>query len=137
MKTVTIGLPCTPSKNISKEEMKVTEILVSWGGGMGGSSQRLYGKVLLGATEECLVFQTIQGEEIEIGTKYIVTKKSVTLVKIVTDVTAHWNYTNIRCKEAIETEYILKPFDVEFVFNFNNYSSRTELKSVYRYTDQK
>ena len=106
MKTYEIGYPCSPSNNISHETIKATEILVTWGGGMGGSSKRYYALSKNGKNE----FKLLDGDTIKINQEYIVHEKKVTIIKVVTDITAHSNYHKKTCNKAIKTEYILLNF---------------------------
>ena len=110
MDKIKIRKPCSPSTVKEFKEIKATEILVSWGGGMGGASKSYYATEVNG--DELTLLP--HGEKITINPKFIVHSKSVTFVKLVTDVTAHRNYSERTCKSSISTHYNLIPFGREY-----------------------
>jgi len=89
MKTLEIGLPCAPGELISNEEIKTTEILVSWGGGMGGANKRYYATSKNGNE-----YTLIDGDKIKLNPNFIVHEKEVRLVKnITTNTNSNMNFT--------------------------------------------
>jgi hypothetical protein len=109
-KVIEIGWPCSPSTNIQLKLINATEVLYTYGGGMGGASKDKY--------------KDLTGELMYINPDYIVTKREVQLVKQVTDAKAHRNYREKKVKSCIITRYILLPY-------------RAEYKLVNKYTDEK
>ena len=108
METIEIRRPCSPSTIIDTQTIKAT-----WGGGMGGASKEYYSTKQNGKEWTLLP----HGEIITLNDEYIVHKKPVTIVKVVTDVTAHRNYHSNQCNESITTEYILLPFNTTYKLN--------------------
>jgi hypothetical protein len=110
MKKITkIGKPCSPSKHISDELIQATEVLASWGGGMGGASKKYYFTNNNGNSWTDLV-----GEEMFINPEFIVHKRKVRIVKTVTDTTGHSNYHQPTCKYSETTRHILLPYGYDY-----------------------
>ncbi|MHA2084719.1 MAG: hypothetical protein ACXABD_13260 [Candidatus Thorarchaeota archaeon] len=118
-KVIEIGWPCSPSTNIQLKLVNATEVLYTYGGGMGGASVKLYATDTSGDK-----YTDLTGEVRYINPDYIVTKREVQLVKQVTDAKAHRNYREKKVKSCIITRYILLPY-------------RAEYKLVNKYTDEK
>jgi len=100
MKTLKIGLSCSPSKRISSDNFKATEILISYGGGMGGANKTFY--VI---NKNGNQYTLISGEVIILNPNFIVMERQVELVEQVIDTTAHSNYSTKTCEQSILTEY--------------------------------
>ena len=107
-KVIEIGWPCSPSTNIQLKLISATEVLYTYGGGMGGASVKLYATDIYKDK-----YKDITGELIYINPDYIVTKREVQLVKQVTDAKAHRNYREEKVKSCIITRYILLPYQAE------------------------
>ena len=101
-KEFSIWLPCSPSKVESVRETTGLEFVLSWGGGMGGSTKTVYAdKLIPTPTEKQLYDVRSDGditfinaktnEEEVINSKFVVTKRQVKLVKVLTDITAWKN----------------------------------------------
>ena len=123
MKKIQIGLPCSPSRRVSAETMKVTEILISYGGGMGGSNQTFYVTKINGNE-----ITLITGEVIKLNPNFIVMEKSVVLVKQVIDTTDHSNYHVKRFKKTIVTEYHKIDYNKDFEFTNESHDKNSTIR---------
>lgn len=124
METLEIGLTCSPAKHVSNKVIKAYEILVSWGGGIGGANKTYYAtkiKILSNYT----IITLLTGEEIELNRNFIVHTKNVTIVISVIDITEHINYSEYKYRKAIQTNYVLLNFNENYVIT-NKYESYTK-----------
>ena len=80
-RNLTFGLTCTPSLIMNTKEIKATKILISFGGGMGGASQKLYA-IKSTKKGDYLKVELIDGTTREINPRFIVYKKPVKLLRI-------------------------------------------------------
>ena len=104
-----------PSVLVSATAMGVTKVLISYGGGMGGSHKTYYcTDFQLKKSNGMYVAKLIEGEIIQINPSYVVEIKTRVLVKFVTDKTAHANYHDVKFKSSILTEYIELEHDETF-----------------------
>jgi len=105
MKTIQIGVPCSPSRILSDRTKKVRKILVSYGGGLGGSTDTYYTtkihkeRALNGFWELLLV----EGGEIEINPRFIVSVEDAEIVIVETDITDFYNRNR---KEKVESNVL-------------------------------
>jgi hypothetical protein len=76
MKVLEIGLPCSPSKRIEDKVLTVTEVLITFGGGMGGSSRKYYVMSI-----EDNKYTLVSGEVIKLNPRFIVSEREVRIVK--------------------------------------------------------
>lgn len=107
MKTIRIGTPCSPSYKVSDELLHVKKVLVSYGGSIGGNSKTYYYTEIDGYSNPLMHKITLlNGEVIYVNPKFIVEIKDRDIIKLVTNITAHRNYTSKVCSKAIMTEYI-------------------------------
>lgn len=119
---ITFGLPVSPSTRLSQKEIKVTKILISYGGGMGGANETHYAKKVV-QSEGNVKITTFDGRTIDINPRFIVYKEPCRILEIVTDVTAHTNYHGYKVKKEILTEYVEIPFLIEKIEFKNEFGS--------------
>ena len=128
MNNLKIGYPCSPSKKISDEVLELVKIRYSFGGGMGGASKTIYAKTMERCTIDDMFYVAIlpSGEKIRIGREFIVDFNDVSIVKLVTDTTAHSNYNKTTVNKSILTEMYLLKFGqkYELVNDYISVSSR-------------
>ena len=126
---ITIGLPCSPATLVSTESVPVTQVQLSYGGGMGGSNELLYGTIEQELDGNRFIFKTYLGEEIEINRNFVVTIREKRLVVAIVDVTEHKNYNGTVCQKSIQTEYSIVDVsdNVDFV---DSYDSDTNGRKV-------
>jgi len=129
MRTLEIGLPCSPSKRIESEEIKATEIIITYGGGMGGANKKYYATEVVDNT-----LTLITGEVVKINPRYVVTERNVTLVKQVIDTTEHSNYHSHTCSKSIVTEYHLLEYGEEYKIT-DKYIQAKDGKIIYKDID--
>ena len=107
-KTFIIEPSCSP---FGKHEVtvigEVSKVMMSCGGGMGGCSWNEFGTITGDTKNDAFVTLTdaVSGETKQLNTRFIVTVETKKLVKVVTDVTPHVNYTKKVCKSAVQTTY--------------------------------
>jgi|JFJP01.1.fsa_nt_gi hypothetical protein len=107
MSKLIIGLKFSPATLLSATAIGVTKVLVTYGGGMGGSHKTYYcTDFQLKKSNGMYVAKLTNGEVIEINPRYVVEIKTRTLVKVITDKTAHANYHNPTVKTSLLVEYI-------------------------------
>lgn len=126
----TIGLPCSPSTRTNQEIKQVKEIMVTFGGGMGGSSTTYYGDII--SDEDGFInIKDFQNETIKLNKLHIVHIKDKQLVFTETDTTEHTNYREKQCdSSSINQVFAISVFDT---VNFSNeYFSNDDkdLKSI-------
>ena len=94
MKTYVIGLPCSPSVSLGHSEIPVTEVLISYGGGMGGANQTYYTTLIDKESDEHFFTLTLfDDKKVKINPAFIVSlTPNITLVEHVVDATGHANY---------------------------------------------
>lgn len=105
-----IAAPCSPSVRIDSKNIEVMKIIITFGGGMGGSSQTFYASRVNKTSDGMLAIETVEGRELELNPRYIVSKEKTIILKVVTDTTQHSNYREKLCKYSERTEF----FDVGF-----------------------
>jgi len=109
-KKIKIGLTCVPCKVIDKQELEAEEILVSYGGGMGGANVKYYASWRDDLTDDddfCSI-TTLTGKVITIGKKWIVSFEDIKLQMVKYDCTEQRNsQKNRACKSCIETYYYI------------------------------
>jgi hypothetical protein len=71
-KTIKIGKPFSPSEIIDFSTEEWTEVLVTYGGGMGGVSAKHYTKSDIDLNKEFVEIINIYGVKITLNTRYIV-----------------------------------------------------------------
>ena len=125
MKKIKIGLPCSPSHRIEYTELKVTEVLISYGGGMGGINKKYYGMDIINNN-----FKLITGEIIYINPNYIVTKRDVTIIKQIINTTGHTNYQGKICNESILTQLFLLDYNEDYEI-INEYLHHKDGRIIY------
>ncbi len=136
-KTVVIHKECSPSKRISHEETPAKEILISYGGGMGGASHTYYGTVKpkKGDKTMLIVHDYKTDEIVEINRKFVVSMTDKKLLTVVTDVTAHRNYNDRKFKSFISTVVSIHKANDTFVFDDVGSASSEGLKILMKDSD--
>ena len=115
--TVVIGKPVSPSTILSAEEIKVEQIVLSYGGGMGGTTRTLYAVSRTKVEDNFYALTLIDGKELEVGISFVVSKEPKKIVKLHTDKTLHSNYHKIVCRKSEMLEYILLEVDESFIIS--------------------
>ena len=118
MKIIEIGLPCSPSKLIGKEEIKVIKIQIC----QYQKTEVLYVKGVSPATEKnFLTLHYFNEHERDVNLNFIVSTEEIRVVKVVVDSTAHANY------HTAESKHIKAQISVDFYeikdnedWNFND-----------------
>lgn len=105
-----ISAPCSPSKRIDSKNIEAVKIVITFGGGMGGSSQTFYANKVDKTSDGMLSIETVDGRELELNPRYVVSKERTIILKVVTDTTQHSNYGKKTCNYSERTEF----FDVGF-----------------------
>ena len=105
-----ISAPCSPSVRIGSKNIEVMKIIITFGGGMGGASQTFYANRVDKTSDGMLSVETVDGRELELNPRYVVSKERTNILKVVTDTTAHSNYNQKTCNYSERTEF----FDVGF-----------------------
>ena len=130
MKTIKIGVSCSPNTYIvSHELLKGKKVLVSYGGGLGGSSKTYHCTEIYEpeSSMRVLTMRTLTlltGEKIRVNGRFILEIAERNYVKLVSNVTGHRNYNSKVCSKAIETEYFELLYDEQPMF-VSDYTSRT------------
>jgi hypothetical protein len=104
MKTIILGKKRNPSTILKKEVINATEILVTWGGGMGGSNFTYYATELDNNGTTTFI-KDIRGRELSLKNSFIVREEKVTIVKVVSDTTEHTNYREKKCNQSVYTQF--------------------------------
>ena len=115
-KTITLGVPFTPSRIVNKNEYVATAITISWGEGMGGARQTLYTKQeieLKDLDNHFIKIKTIYDKDVIVSTNHIV---KIGTVKVV-ELDIH-NLGNLNCGELNSTyRYVyIFPTDDKIVY---------------------
>jgi hypothetical protein len=123
-KIITFGLPCTPAKIIKHEiTQNIERVLLSYGGGIGGSTQTLFIKDREDSItgEPFMDVTKINGYPDKLNKNFIVKITPVRLYTVVTDITANRNYHTNVCKSAIHTEVFVLEMDEYPVIETDKY----------------
>ena len=127
--TILLGVPFTPSAIENRNQYIATSITISWGGGMGGSSQTIYTKKeikLKDLSEPFIKIKTIYDKELILSTGHIVKIGTVKVVE--TDI---YNRGNPHLCEIGSTYRYVYIFSTDDEIKYtNNY---TDIKSETRY----
>jgi hypothetical protein len=108
-KVIEIGLPCSPAKFISADLFKVIKLLVTYGGGMGGTS-KVFHCIEVKKGEKFYEVILLTGECRKINPAYIVEESYPEVVKVITDMTEHVNFHSKVCNIACQTRFIELPY---------------------------
>lgn len=131
MKTIQIGLPCTPASIISHETIEGKKILVSYGGGIGGVSKFHHCTAVIEMRDpkEPTILRLIllSGEVIEVNPLYVVEKYDRKYVKLVSDITGHKNFYGKVCSKAIRIEFIELQYDENYLILEESHTSRESI----------
>ena len=99
---IIIGVPVTPSKRTDQIFTDGFAIIVSCGGGMGGSKWKHYAEIIE-ENDTTTKIKTIDNREIILTNRFIVAIEPVRLVKVTYDTTAHANYHRHVCTKETQT----------------------------------
>lgn len=134
--TIKIGLCGTPARMISHEVVLAKKILLTYGGGMGGASEKIYctKKELKAGIVDMYALTLLSGEVIEVNPAFIVKVEDRRLVKVVCDVTSHSYFNAKNFKSMIITEYIGLKFEEDYVI-VNDYVSREDGRLIQKDED--
>ena len=122
-----ISAPCSPSIRIDSKNIEVAKIIITFGGGMGGANQAFYANKVDKTTDGMLSIETVDGRELELNPRYVVSKEKTIILKVVTDTTQHSNYNQKTCNYSERTEF----FDVGFdSYEFDSVNTRNAEKPV-------
>ena len=129
-----ISAPCSPSTRIDSKSIEVTKIIITFGGGMGGSSQTFYANRVDKIPDGMLSVETINGRVLELNPRYVVSKEKTIILKVVTDTTKHSNYHEKMCNYSERTEF----FDVGFdSYEFASVNTSNAEKPVLSFFNKK
>lgn len=107
---IQITKPSTPSSLISAEESEYLKLLISYGGGMGGSKETIYCSVQHETEHTITVKNDLTGQIITYNRRFIVAYyHEVILVKAVFDTIGHANYHGKRFKRHETTVWVEIP----------------------------
>jgi hypothetical protein len=123
MKKHTIGVPCTPSTMLDHTEQRVTRFLLSYGGGMGGSTKTYYATEVIPVNDREIKIKTIDESEPTINPNFVVESEPMRCIKLVTDTTSHRNNGEIR-KRVLTEYFVMKLADTYQISN--QYTGRHE-----------
>lgn len=124
MNTIRIGLSCTPSEILDYKTVKCQRMIISYGGGIGGSKKEYFAKkVTRNKTTNMLSIEFVQGGKIQVNPSFLVEQEECEVFILTTDITKHVNYHSRQCNKSILTEYFKISFGnkVEIV---NQYTPR-------------
>ena len=131
--TVKIGLCGTPATIVSHEVIDTKKVIISYGGGMGGASEKHYCTKVLKLTKMWLL-TLLSGEVFEVNPAFIVKVEDRRLVKLVCDVTSHSYFNAKNYKRLRIIEYIGLKFGEEYRI-VNEYVSREDGRVVQKDED--
>ena len=120
MKKTEIGLSCTPSTITGTKEINVNKLLLSFGGGMGGSNITYYATSIKKNTDFWDI-TLYTGEKVEINPSFIVSNKTRKIVKVIADITQYINYSSKKLNSSIESRYFCLDYDTEYTINKDIY----------------
>lgn len=126
MKTVIIGSPAQPSKFVTMSTAPAHTIFYK---GNFGKERA----VIIDREDDNYVYcnDFLTGDVLRIGHPHISEIAEVQVVRRVTDVTAHTNYHNVKCKAHIKTEWFVFSRNVVVEFNHtDNTGNQNGLYSV-------
>ena len=132
MKTIQIGLTCSPSKILKHTEILAQKVIISYGGGLGGVNRTYYAiKMIDDILDKNFNFlTTIEDREITINKKFIVSIEPVTIVKVVYNNLEHMNYQIKKYKKYIETLFYVILNNEDYVIK-NTIDHKSRELSVY------
>lgn len=88
-KSTTVILPIgSPVELLERKEYSCHEILISYGGGMGGANKKYRGYIKMN-NDQCVVIDDLVVGEIELRQRFIVCIEPVKIVEETYDVTGH------------------------------------------------
>ena len=114
---LTFGLSCSPSEITDTQELSVTEFLVSYGGGMGGANQTHYALDYKTNDDKFYVLELLNGNQIKINPRFVVSMQDKKVLRIENDVTAHTNYHKQVCKQFIIVNYYAMDKSDTYIIN--------------------
>ena len=131
--TLKIGLCGSPATIVSHEVIDTKKVIISYGGGMGGASEKHYCTKVLKLTKMWLL-TLLSGEVFEVNPAFVVKVEDRRLVKLVCDVTTHSYFNAKNYKRLHIIEYIGLKFEEDYVI-VNDYVSREDGRVVEKHED--
>jgi len=132
---IQIGRPCSPSKLVKIEELILTKIKISFGGGIGGANKEIFAEEIISENENEIVVKQFDNKVINISKSFIVYREQIKAILHITDTTQHSNYHEKRVKSSELTKIYELSIDAdwEFVDNFIG----NQLHAIYSYSNSK
>lgn len=128
MKQVVIGLSCSPSNIIGQKIIKAKRILITYGGGLGGTNKTYHFTKQKTLSDGLIQLTLLDGKKVDINPFFIVSKNDCKMLRLESDITAHCNYHSnvLGNKHKIQIEYIYLDDDETFTVLNNQYVPRHE-----------
>lgn len=120
---LTFGLSCSPSEITDTQELAATKFLVSYGGGMGGANQTHYA-LDYKTNDKFYVLELLNGNQIKINPRFIVSMQDKKVLRIENDVTAHSNYREKNCEKYIIVNYYAMDDTDTYTIDKNQFDSK-------------
>lgn len=125
------GLPCAPSSKIGEEKHSAKKVLLTFGGGMGGSHKEIFIKdkdIKYNTHGIAKVIDVFTNEVVEINAKYVVSSNDIDLLFFKFDTTEISNYHEKKYKytELIEVYEIPKNAVIKFVSSYHAPKSKVK-----------
>jgi hypothetical protein len=135
MKNIQIGLNCTPSKITHHGKIKGLELLITYGGGVGGSKNLLYAQSWQELDNGFIQITQLNGEMMKVNRLNIVTQKRINIVRVTHDLTEYANHTSKKVDSSHHIAYYVLPFarSYEIVNEYFGYSKQPTV--AYSYDD--
>lgn len=136
MKYFNVGTRFSPAKTIDHSEIIGTEILISYGGGMGGASKRYYATDVEELNQNEIKITCIDDRELTLNKSFIVSQEDVKILKQILDITEHANYHKKTCKENKFVRFVKFYADEEYTVVKNSNSgdeNKIQEKTIYDY----
>ena len=137
-KTIKIGKPSGSARLVENSEMKVDEVMISYGGGMGGGNQTFYGILLKQKEgEKTQHLTTVSGRGIDLNPRWIVKREKVTLVYVKHDEIEWIRNPNTR-SEGVKRychEYFVVRADEDYKIYDTCFSGEDPLRALRYRTD--
>lgn len=126
-----IGFPTGRALLVSHKEIDATRIMQSFGGGMGGATETFYATTVA-TFNDFIRITNIDGRIIELYKQFIVQKEPVTLLYLVTNNSANYNYGKDTNDKVIQHQYFAFNEAEEYVL-IHDYSCQRETPLVYQW----
>ena len=127
-----ISAPCSPSIQIDSKNIEAMKIIITFGGGMGGASQTFYANRVDKTSDGMLSVETVDGRELELNPRYVVSKERTNILKVVTNTTPHANYHQKTCNYSEQTEFFDVGFDSYEFASVNTSNAEKPVLSLFK-----